>query len=68
MLEIAICNLSYLDLELLQDDDNKPETKFHQKENQNLKFINKGSTYRNETFKSTLCGIFYQIEKLTSGT
>ena len=68
VLEIIICDFPYLDLEFLKGDDKKTETKAHQKEHQKLKCINKGSAYSNATFKSTLCGIFYHIGKLTSKT
>ena len=67
-MEIKPFTIPYLDLEFLWDDEKKPETKTRQKEIHKLKFLNKGSAYSNATLKSTLCGIFENIEKLTSKT
>ena len=44
------------------------EYEVHQKSNQQLKYLNKGSTHTNATFNAIPSGIFYRLAKLTSRT
>ena len=46
----------------------KFEFQFHQKDNQKLKYLNKGSTHMNETFNVIPNGILDRLTKLASMT
>ena len=63
--EIATNTFPYLDLEFLWNADGELEYQVHRKPNQQLKYLNKGSTHRNETFNAIPSGIFYRLAKLT---
>ena len=66
--EIARNTYPYLDLEFLWNTDGELEYQVHRKPNQQLKYLNKGSTRTNATFNAILSGIFYRLAKLTSRT
>ena len=65
--EIASDNFPYLDLEFLWNADGELGYQVHQKPNQKIKYLNKGSTHTNATSNATPSGIFYRLTKLTSG-
>ena len=62
--EIATNTFPYLDLEFLWNADGKLEYQVHRKTNQQLKYLNKGSTHTNATFNAILRGIFYGLANL----
>ena len=66
--EIARNTFPYLDFEFLWNDDGTLEYQVHWKPNQQLKYLNKGSTYTNTTFNAIPSSIFYRLAKLTSRT
>ena len=68
VLEIATNTFLYLDLEFLWNADGELEYQVHQKPNQQLKYLNKGSTHTNAMFNAIPSGIFYRLAKLTSRT
>ena len=68
ILEIATNTFPYLDLEFLWNTDGELEYQVHQKPNQQLKYLNKGSTHTNATFDAIPSGTFYRLAKITSRT
>ena len=63
VLQFPIPNLVYL-----LNADGELEYQVHQKPNQQLKYLYKGSTHTNATFNKITSGIFYRLAKLTSRT
>ena len=57
----------YLDMELYWRED-QLKFRVHLKPNQQLKYLNKGSTHTNATFKSIPSGVIKRLSKLTSAT
>ena len=66
--EIASNTFPYLDLEFLWNADRELEYQVDRKQNQQLNYLNKGSTHTNATFNTIPSGIFYRIPKLISRT
>ena len=66
--EIATNTFPYLDLEFLWNADGALEYQVHRKPNQQLKYLNKGSTHTNATLNAIPISIFYRLAKLTSRT
>ena len=64
--EIATNTFPYLDLEFLWNADGEKEYQVHQKPNQQLKYLNKGSTHTNAMSNAIPSGIFYRLTKITS--
>ena len=60
--------MTYLGLEFLWSADRELEYIAHQKPNQKLKYMNKGSTHTNATFNAIPSSIFYGLAKITSRT
>ena len=58
----------FLDMELSWNHDEKLNFKVHMKENQILKYLNKGSCHTSNCFKAILNGVFKRLSKLTSKT
>ena len=66
--EIATNTFPSLDFEFLWNADRELEYQVHRKQNQQLMYLNKGSTHTNATFNAIPSGIFYRLAKMTSRT
>lgn len=58
----------YLDMELIWSDKNNLHFQVHLKENQQLKYLNKGSSHTNPCFKAIPKGVCQRLAKLTTVT
>ena len=59
-------SLSFLDLELFENDGEMLESQVHRNKNQLLKYLNKESTHTKSTFKAIPNGVLNRLEKITS--
>ena len=66
ILETATNTFPYLYLEFIWNANGDLEYQVHQKPNQQLKYLNKGSNHTNATFNAIPIGIFYRLAKVTS--
>ncbi len=58
----------YLDMELYWSESQQLQFRVHLKPNQQLKYLNKGSTHTNACFKAIPSGVFNRLAKLTTVT
>ena len=65
-MEITTKTFSHIDLELFWNADGELESQVNRQNDQNLKYLNKGSVHTNATFNSIPSGIFNRTVKHNS--